>query len=289
MRAKPPAKSPAVWSRARNGEGRRLDILGRSGQMPRSTSRGRGRSPAGRNKNASRGQVPGGAAAPTSTSDRQSFLVWCLFCGVLVAATVSLSVSLPLTPVSRVELERMWLCCLGLSLPHLWYTWLWRSPQKWVARCKRVQQDPSLAMMKFAAMLKVVQFSAFVLWLCSFATQMDVLRGVHARLLAQDTTMLIAVALLIVGQALNTGAMKAISVDGIYYGVRFGKKIPWCTSWPYGGLFSVPHPQYVGSVLTVWALVLGACLPVHYHSGALCLGAVWTIFYVFTGVMEHYF
>ena len=101
--------------------------------MPRSTSRGRGKSPAGRDKNASRGKVPAGAAAPTSTSDRQSFLAWCLFCGVLVAATVSLSVSLPLTPVSRVELERIWLCCLGLSLPHLWYTWLWRSPQKWVA------------------------------------------------------------------------------------------------------------------------------------------------------------
>ena len=96
--------------------------------MPRSTSRGRGKSPAGRDKNASRGKVPAGAAAPTSTSDRQSFLAWCLFCGVLVAATVSLSVSLPLTPVSRVELERIWLCCLGLSLPHLWYTWLWRSP-----------------------------------------------------------------------------------------------------------------------------------------------------------------
>jgi protein-S-isoprenylcysteine O-methyltransferase Ste14 len=39
----------------------------------------------------------------------------------------------------------------------------------------------------------------------------------------------------------------------VYYGVRLGRKIEWYTGFPYS---HVPHPQYVGCILSLWAVVL---------------------------------
>lgn len=39
---------------------------------------------------------------------------------------------------------------------------------------------------------------------------------------------------------------------GTYYGVRFGKKIPWVTEFPFG---YIKDPQYVGSTLSLVALL----------------------------------
>ena len=53
--------------------------------------------------------------------------------------------------------------------------------------------------------------------------------------------------------------------------------------------FSIPHPQYVGSILTVWAMILGICTPAHYAKGASGLGVFWSLLYVLSGVVEHSF
>lgn len=37
---------------------------------------------------------------------------------------------------------------------------------------------------------------------------------------------------------------------GTYYGVRFGKSIPWVTQFPFG---VIKDPQYVGSILSLFA------------------------------------
>jgi len=37
---------------------------------------------------------------------------------------------------------------------------------------------------------------------------------------------------------------------GTYYGVRFGKNIPWVTEFPFG---YIKDPQYVGSILSLLA------------------------------------
>jgi phosphatidyl-N-methylethanolamine N-methyltransferase len=39
--------------------------------------------------------------------------------------------------------------------------------------------------------------------------------------------------------------------DGVYYGSRFGKDIPWATGWPYN---SLRDPQYLGSLLSLAAM-----------------------------------
>ena len=49
--------------------------------------------------------------------------------------------------------------------------------------------------------------------------------------------------------------------DGVYYGIKYGKKVPWVTGFPFS---LCPHPQYIGSSLSIW-------------------GALWPIIRVFPG------
>lgn len=86
------------------------------------------------------------------------------------------------------------------------------------------------------------------------------------------------------GQSLNVGIFQAIGHDGVYYGFKLGKKIPWVTGWPFD---TVAHPQYVGSVLTVWgilALVWGQAPP----TSLLVVAGFWTLMYVVTALQEQF-
>jgi hypothetical protein len=37
----------------------------------------------------------------------------------------------------------------------------------------------------------------------------------------------------IVGQVLNAGVLKALGVNGTYYGTRLGKNVPWVSGFPF--------------------------------------------------------
>jgi len=90
------------------------------------------------------------------------------------------------------------------------------------------------------------------------------------------------------GQALNVGIYKAIGKTGVYYGFKLGKKVPWVTGFPFNVM---SHPQYVGSTLTIWGvmLLLHALMPVHLQSTLLYLTAYWSSLYLFSGYVEHFY
>ncbi len=95
---------------------------------------------------------------------------------------------------------------------------------------------------------------------------------------------LAALALFGYGQSLNAGIFRAIGRDGVYYGFKLGRRVPWVSGWPFD---TVAHPQYVGSVLSVWALVAlvwGHAPP----ASLLVLGGYWTALYALTGAFEQY-
>lgn len=46
--------------------------------------------------------------------------------------------------------------------------------------------------------------------------------------------------------------------SGTYYGVRFGKNIPWVTEFPFG---YIEDPQYVGSMLSLIACLCWVPFP----------------------------
>ena len=80
---------------------------------------------------------------------------------------------------------------------------------------------------------------------------------------------------------LNLSIFRAIGQAGVYYGFKLGHTVPWVHGFPFN---VVSHPQYVGSVLTVWALavLLWAQAP----AGLGLLTAYWTLLYVVTGLQE---
>ena len=59
----------------------------------------------------------------------------------------------------------------------------------------------------------------------------------------------------IAGQYLNFTAYKALGMEGIYYGTKFGKKITSCETFPYNSNW-LSHPQYVGASATMLATFL---------------------------------
>lgn len=48
----------------------------------------------------------------------------------------------------------------------------------------------------------------------------------------------------------NCRVYQLLGESGTYYGVRFGKNIPWVTEFPFG---VIRDPQYVGSILSLLA------------------------------------
>jgi methylene-fatty-acyl-phospholipid synthase len=95
---------------------------------------------------------------------------------------------------------------------------------------------------------------------------------------------LAALLLFAYGQSLNAGIFRAIGTAGVYYGFKLGHSVPWVTGWPFD---TVSHPQYVGSVLSVWGLI--ALLWGQAPRGALLsLGGYWTALYAVTGAFEQH-
>jgi protein-S-isoprenylcysteine O-methyltransferase Ste14 len=68
---------------------------------------------------------------------------------------------------------------------------------------------------------------------------------------------LLCFALIGFGQHLNFMVYKLLGVDGVYYGSRFGKKLPWITAYPYN---TIRDPQYVGCMITLLGCAMVAPL-----------------------------
>ncbi|RAL41404.1 hypothetical protein DM860_010198 [Cuscuta australis] len=140
---------------------------------------------------------------------------------------------------------------MGVISPFPFYYWLWNHPQTWVDLCGR-GRDPSHVMAMVSHVLKLLQFLSlfsvstlswpppFYFWpLFSF------------------------------GQFLNFRVYALLGESGTYYSVRFGKRIPWVTQFPFG---VIRDPQYVGSILSLVACV--SWVPLSYI-------LLWILGYVF--------
>jgi Phospholipid methyltransferase len=122
-------------------------------------------------------------------------------------------------------------------------------------------------------------------------------------------------------QTLNIGIFRAIGHVGVYYGFKLGHQVcmhcvrhapaylefglwtclpetrvfsnrrechtslqvPWVDGFPFN---VVSHPQYVGSVLSIWGLVVA--LWQQQPEGTVLVAAYWTLLYAFTAVQEGY-
>nr|GMC68946.1 phosphatidyl-N-methylethanolamine N-methyltransferase [Ipomoea batatas]GMC71581.1 phosphatidyl-N-methylethanolamine N-methyltransferase [Ipomoea batatas] len=127
------------------------------------------------------------------------------------------------------------LVCLVVISQFPFFYWLWTYPQTWVDLCGK-GRDPSHVMSVVSNVLKLLQFIA----LYSVSTP-------------SWPPPLYFWPLFLFGQFLNIRVYQLLGECGVYYGVRFGKNIPWVTQFPFG---VIRDPQYSGSILCIIA-----CLP----------------------------
>ncbi|XP_075511186.1 phosphatidyl-N-methylethanolamine N-methyltransferase-like [Primulina tabacum] len=149
----------------------------------------------------------------------------------------------------------MW-AWMGVLSPFPFYFFLWTNPQTWVDLCGR-QHDPCRIMALVSHFLKLVQFAS----LYSVST-------------FSWPPPLYFWPLLVIGQFLNFRVYQLLGESGTYYGVRFGKSIPWVTEFPFG---VIKDPQYVGSIASLVACL--AWVPFMYI-------VLWIIGYIFMITIE---
>ncbi|EXB55130.1 hypothetical protein L484_018056 [Morus notabilis] len=121
---------------------------------------------------------------------------------------------------------------IGVISPFPFYYWLWNHPQTWVDLCGK-GRDPSKVMATFSHFLKLIQLLS-LFSVSSFFWPPP----------------LYFWPLIAFGQFLNFRVYQLLGESGTYYGVRFGKNIPWVTEFPFG---FIKDPQYIGSITSLLA------------------------------------
>ncbi|KAJ4950682.1 hypothetical protein NE237_027514 [Protea cynaroides] len=122
--------------------------------------------------------------------------------------------------------------CIGVLLPFPFYYFLWTYPQTWVDLCGN-GKDPSKVMAHVSHLIKLLQILSLIS-VASFSWPPP----------------LYFWPLFVFGQFLNFRVYQLLGESGTYYGVRFGKNIPWVTKFPFG---YIQDPQYVGSIMSLVA------------------------------------
>ena len=139
------------------------------------------------------------------------------------------------------------LLAMLLASPFIYYTVLWFFPKIWVGVCG--DKNPSEQMSHVAHFLKLVQF--YVMYTVCDGHYLAPSQWIEE---LGQVTVICCVFLFVVGQYLNYSVYSALGTNGVYYGVRFGITIPWCTEFPYNVTW-LKHPQYIGSILSIIAAI----------------------------------
>lgn len=128
--------------------------------------------------------------------------------------------------------------------------------------------------------LKVAQLSAVAWWWCEVGDRR--LSDVWTKL--PNDRLIVAAILLLLGQALNLAIYQQIGKDGVYYGFKLGRAVPWCTGFPFN--VGLRHPQYVGVVLNIWSMGIVMIDPISAEAGLLYLLLGWCAMYYLVSLME---
>ena len=176
-----------------------------------------------------------------------------------------------------------------LFLERLSYTWAWAFSPHFLRFCatplgRALGRRPLDVVVTLFYLNKLTQFATFIGWyvLAVGADSVSVGAWLAAITPFQWVCLVQGVVL---GQGLNALIYKAIGKKGVYYGHRLGEKVPWCTGAPFS---VVPHPQYVGTGLSVLGINLWAATTPHVHAGWLNLTAVQLLYYAYMAAVEDF-
>lgn len=184
---------------------------------------------------------------------------------------------------------------MGVLLPFPFYWWLWTNPQSWVNLCGQ-GRDPSTAMARVSHVLKAAQllslfsvaslswppplyfwplmaFGQFLNFRSPIEIEIEIESNVQIDIDRKQES-LVAISCLKKGVTYLCRVYQLLGEAGTYYGVRFGKSIPWVTEFPFG---VIRDPQYVGSIMSLLACL--SWVPFQYI-------LLWCLGYVFMMLVE---
>jgi hypothetical protein len=143
-----------------------------------------------------------------------------------------------------------------LSVERACYVAITRAPDAFRALCARPMLARRGSPIAIVAMLfcvfKALQFGMFVAW-CWIHGDGDLV-PTHGSPLVFG----LAAALVLVGQTFNVAVFYRLGRIGVFFGDRLGYVVRRCQDFPFSML---AHPQYVGTLLTIWGLFLAARYP----------------------------
>lgn len=165
-----------------------------------------------------------------------------------------------------------------LAIERVCYVWVWRSAPAFRRLCARPPLrrwgDPVEVLERMFYGFKAIQLAVFAGWCWWFGD------GRLWPATAAPLPIGLGVGLMAVGQVLNVAVFQRLGRTGVFYGTRLGHHVPWCTRFPFSVL---RHPQYVGTVLSIWGLFLVMRFPA---PDWFALPALETAYYVLGGWLE---
>lgn len=160
-----------------------------------------------------------------------------------------------------------------LGLERVCYVWIARAPQSFRACVARAHLgNPVKVVETLFYAFKALQLSVFVGW-CYLHTG-SLSPTAPAAVIAAAAVVLVA------AQALVMSAFYRLGRVAVFFGDRFGHEVPWCREFPFSAL---PHPQYFGAVLSIWAFFAAMRFP---HPDWYLLPAVETVYYAGAAMLE---
>lgn len=166
----------------------------------------------------------------------------------------------------------LWLflaAALLLSLERCCYLWIWRAPDAFRVWCERASLGkPIEVLAKLFYGFKGIQGAVFCGWCYVHGNGWPLL--LHGGAISLG----VGGALIIAGQILNFSVFYRLGKVGVFYGNKFGYQIPWCQAFPFSLL---KHPQYVGTLLSIWGFFLAMRFP---HDDWYMLPILETVYYV---------
>jgi methylene-fatty-acyl-phospholipid synthase len=165
-----------------------------------------------------------------------------------------------------------------LSLERICYVWIWCYPESFRGFCTRPAVafwgDPIAVLQKLFYCFKGIQFAVFFGW-CYVHSH-----GSLSLLDREPFALAGGGALIVVGQFLNLSVFYRLGKVGVFYGNKLGYTVPWCPRFPFSFL---KHPQYVGTVLSIWGFFLAMRFP---HDDWYLLPTLETAYYALGAYYE---
>lgn len=159
-----------------------------------------------------------------------------------------------------------------LAIERLCYVLVWRHPERfqhWVQSASPASEsDPVDALKRLFLLFKLIQIVVFSAWIIGFSDRFPPMPT------ASLPWLLIGLLLIATGQLLNLGVFWRLGKVGVFYGNKLGHTVPWVRGFPFS---IIPHPQYVGTLLSIWGLFLVMRFP---HDDWIVLPAISTAYYL---------